>query len=266
MKRLFFMIGFAAMIAGTASCGSKNKTKNSALTAKDTLEWAGVYVGITPCADCRGIRTALTLNRTDSAYTLETLYLDRSDSVFKTTGTFTWNKAGNTVILDNGKENGFNTQFIVGNNSLTQLDKDGNVISGEFAAQYVLHKIDQNLVDRYWKLTEINGKAVTDNPKESFITFSGVENSVHGNSGCNNFHGSYETGAGNSLKFSAMASTKMMCIKESTEKEVLELFRAEVSYEVTADALIIKKAEKVAARFVLSAPKKEESTGITPVK
>ena len=45
-------------------------------SSRNSLDWAGTYEGVLPCADCPGIRTRLTLNR-DESYELSTLTLDR---------------------------------------------------------------------------------------------------------------------------------------------------------------------------------------------
>ena len=42
--------------------------------SRNSLDFAGVYEGVLPCADCPGIQTRLTLNR-DVSYELSTLYL-----------------------------------------------------------------------------------------------------------------------------------------------------------------------------------------------
>ncbi len=38
-------------------------------TSQNSLDWAGVYEGVLPCADCPGIQTRLTLSR-DETYEL----------------------------------------------------------------------------------------------------------------------------------------------------------------------------------------------------
>ena len=45
-------------------------------TARDSLDWAGSYEGVLPCADCPGIRTRVTLSD-NGRYEKQTQYLDR---------------------------------------------------------------------------------------------------------------------------------------------------------------------------------------------
>src|SRR5690606_254893 len=46
-------------------------------TSRNALDWAGVYEGVVPCADCPGIEHRLTLEQS-GGYQLETRYLERS--------------------------------------------------------------------------------------------------------------------------------------------------------------------------------------------
>ncbi|MDR3048621.1 MAG: copper resistance protein NlpE [Elusimicrobiota bacterium] len=146
MRKVFFTAIFAAVLLGFASCGqqSKSKTSSESIDAIDmhssriSVNWQGTYKGKTPCADCEGIQTTLTLN--DSTYVLETVYLGKSTEAYKTEGKFVWNAEGSCITLDNGKANGFNSQFRVGENILRQLDSEGKQIEGKFAEMYVLRK------------------------------------------------------------------------------------------------------------------------------
>ncbi|MDR0872509.1 MAG: copper resistance protein NlpE [Prevotellaceae bacterium] len=123
MKKILLVIGVAALLL---ACGQKKQ-----------VEVAGVYNGVLPCADCEGIKTMLEL-QADSSYILETQYLGKSEEINNYVGKFTLNE--DVLVLDNAKYNGFNTQYLVGDSTLTQLDAEGNVIAGEFAAMYVLRK------------------------------------------------------------------------------------------------------------------------------
>ena len=106
--------------------------------AQNALDWAGIYKGVVPCADCEGIETVLILNG-DNSYLLRTNYLGKPDAqAIEKTGSFTWNAAGNTVILGN-IENAPN-QYFIGENQVIQLDLSGNRITGGLADKYILIK------------------------------------------------------------------------------------------------------------------------------
>jgi uncharacterized lipoprotein NlpE involved in copper resistance len=91
-------------------------------TSQNSLDWAGAYEGIQPCADCPGIKTRLTLNR-DGSYELSTQYLDRQVAPQVVRGQFTWNAAGNAIVLDT---KGGEQRFAVGEGRLTLLNRDGS--------------------------------------------------------------------------------------------------------------------------------------------
>jgi len=105
--------------------------------ANTALDYAGTYKGVLPCADCEGIETVLTLDN-ENNYTLKTTYLGKDAAAVEKSGTYAWNKAGNTVILD-GITDAPN-QFFVGENQVFQLDKEGNRITGDLADKYILRK------------------------------------------------------------------------------------------------------------------------------
>jgi copper homeostasis protein (lipoprotein) len=56
-----------------------------------SIDWAGIYQGILPCADCEGIKTQIVLNK-DLSYVLETQYLGKDEKIFQAKGTFKWNE------------------------------------------------------------------------------------------------------------------------------------------------------------------------------
>lgn len=106
-------------------------------SSQNALDWEGSYVGTFPCADCSGIKTTVTLHK-DGNYTMQETYLGKENATFRSKGTFTWNRAGNTISLSGivGSPN----QFFVGENKLFKLDGDGNKVSGPLAEHYILSK------------------------------------------------------------------------------------------------------------------------------
>ena len=247
---------------GMNACQSNSKTQKSntkdvvADNSKNSLDWDGTYVGTVPCANCGGIITQITLKK-DNTYSLQVEYAGKENSMQKFEGTFQWNDAGSTVILNGLKEKSMPSSYFVGENKLTQLDMDGNVITGDLASSYVLTKINKNLVEKKWKLIEINGVAISSmNPQptvETFIFFQVDGNKVYGNSGCNNFTGVYKS-EGGALKFSAMISTRKMCIDMTIENQMNKLFQAVDSYAIQNNTLSLLQDKTILARFVLSEP------------
>lgn len=105
--------------------------------AQNSLDWEGNYKGMTPCADCEGIETELTLAR-DMTFVIKTRYKGKSDKFLEETGRFKWDDKGSNITLEGLKDRP--TQFFVGENTLTQLDMNGQKINGELAEMYILKK------------------------------------------------------------------------------------------------------------------------------
>jgi len=247
---------------GMNACQSKSKTQQSntksvvADNSKNSLDWDGTYTGTVPCANCGGIITQITLKK-DYTYSLQVEYAGKENSMQKFEGSFQWNDPGSIVILNGLKEKSMPSSYFVGENKLTQLDMDGNVITGDLASSYVLTKINENLVGKKWKLIEINGVAISSmNPQpavETFIFFQADGNKVYGNSGCNNFSGGYKS-EGGALKFSGMISTRKMCIDMTIENQMNKLFQAVDTYALQNNTLSLQQGKTILARFVSSQP------------
>src|SRR5690606_23263594 len=108
--------------------------------ARSSLDYLGMYKGKLPCADCAGIETSLQLSE-GFTYSLIRTYLGKKDKIEEQKGTFSWNKAGNAIFLENLKDEP--NQYFVGENTLTQLDLNGNKITGKLAESFVLRKIPE---------------------------------------------------------------------------------------------------------------------------
>lgn len=121
MKTLVLSLVLAAALG---ACMPRNDAAlpDPAHNSRNSLDWAGVYEGITPCADCPGIRMRLTL-QTDGRFELSTQYLERQVAAQTTNGRFTWNSAGSSITLDAA---GAGQQFRVGEGRLLQLNRDGS--------------------------------------------------------------------------------------------------------------------------------------------
>ena len=101
-----------------ASPGAK---PDAAHSSRNSLDWAGVYEGVLPCADCPGIQTRLTLSR-DESYELSTVYLDRDKAPRIVRGRFSWQPSGNAITLD---AEGGGKQFLVGEGRIAMVEAGG---------------------------------------------------------------------------------------------------------------------------------------------
>src|SRR5215472_3219133 len=89
--------------------------------SRNSLDWAGTYEGVLPCAGCPGTRTRLTLNQ-DGSYSLVTQALGSRGAARSVRGVFAWQPGGNAITLD---ERGGRQQFSVGEGRLTLLRPEG---------------------------------------------------------------------------------------------------------------------------------------------
>lgn len=113
-------------------------TIETPIDSHNSHDWQGTYKGVTPCADCEGIKTEITL-KYDLTYVEKTIYLGKADGkICEETGRFVWDKTGSKISLEGLK--GKPSQYKVGENQLIQLDMEGKIITGALAEKYVLIK------------------------------------------------------------------------------------------------------------------------------
>lgn len=144
MKKLFIIVAAMGLLY---SCGgntqkSQDEKANTEVqtpvdehNAKNSLDYKGTYTGKVPTASGEGMVVSVTLN--DDTFVKTTQYVGKPET-FEEKGNYTWNAEGNTVILEGVKD--APNKYFVGENTLTQLDMDGNKITGDLADQYILKK------------------------------------------------------------------------------------------------------------------------------
>ena len=98
----------------------------------------------------------------------------------------------------------------------------------------------EGITEKYWKLIEINGKAVVFNEttggREASLILKNEDNRVNGNGGCNTFFGTYEIDPTSlRIKFSQMASTMKACLNMEVEGELLKALEMVDNYSLSAD-------------------------------
>lgn len=135
----FLTLSMATLLAACSPLSSSSPATPAAdgHHSRNALDWAGIYEGIVPCADCPGIAHRLTLNQ-DGSYTLITRYLERSPTPQEARGRFTWDETGNRIQLDQAGFGGL--RFQVGENRLWMLNPEGQRITGPLADHYLLNK------------------------------------------------------------------------------------------------------------------------------
>ncbi|MDR1317601.1 MAG: copper resistance protein NlpE [Spirochaetales bacterium] len=98
----------------------------------------GSYSGILPCADCEGIQTRIRLEG-NGTYILQARYLGKSTELFEEAGRFTINSQ-NILTLEGLDGKPALPRYVVGADTLTQLDMEGNPITGSLADNYILKR------------------------------------------------------------------------------------------------------------------------------
>ena len=228
------------------ACNSNQPQVSTGDTSQTSLDWNGTYTGITPCADCEGIETSLTLNK-DMTYQLSNTYKGKSTDAIIKTGTFTFNQDGNSITL--GSITDGPSKYAVGENQLTQLDLEGNKITGDLADKYVLKKgtaLTQRdaLANTEWELVELMGKPVEQkvpSPKTLGLKFNN-DGRVSGFVGCNSVGGTYELMEGSRIKFSQLISTMMACEDMELENEYKKILETVDNYNLSDTALVLNRA------------------------
>ena len=270
MKKTLLILGMIALSFTACKKGAEKQNDTTAAdstivqadvhNAKNSLDYQGNYRGNLPCADCESIETTISLTADD--YTKRTVYKGKSDKVFKESGKFTWNEAGNTITLL-GLE--APNQYFVGEGVLFQLDADGNRVEGDLASNYQLSRIEISepiapvekeetetkeaakveLKNSKWRLVKLNGKSVQrskDAKREHGITFN-TDGRFSAFAGCNNMMGSYKLKEDVSrIEFSKVASTMMACGDMLTEQELAKVLEIADNYNFDGKTLKLNKA------------------------
>ena len=248
-------MGVCTLVLSMSACKSNSNKASDPISISDNsqnaLDWQGSYNGTLPCTDpdCMGIETVVSLNSGNS-YTITRRYLNGENQTTEDTGKFQWNKDGSAITLDNGK--GDKRAIKVGENRLFWLDQDGKIINGELAEKYILHKVNLELVEKYWKLTELFGEPIKegDVAKDAYITLRMLGNRLEGNGGCNSFFGSYEANDIR-IRFSQVGSTMMMCPSMDIESKMKQVLEQADNFYAKNDTLVLNRARMAPlARFV----------------
>jgi heat shock protein HslJ/uncharacterized lipoprotein NlpE involved in copper resistance len=249
-KNLGFLLCLASFFS--LGCESSNTQRGTGPTAPIMVDnsnssspWAGSYKGVIPCADCSGIATEVTLFE-DQSYSWGYKYLGKSDDIVEFKGFFEWDAQGKIVVFKDANSGDILNRFKLEENSLRMLDKEGKIIEGDLAHNYILYKPGTGIKGRYWSLTEINGKSIASitTLKEAFIIFSDTSNKVSGNGSCNAFFGSYQLSESNQIRIKGVGSTKMACSEQEKEIEYLKTLQQINSFTISGDTLTLKKEEE----------------------
>jgi len=105
-----------------------------------------------------------------------------------------------------------------------------------------------------WILYDVDGVTLMPsvNSKPAFIAFTpGQINRASGSTGCNNLTGTFELSGTHSIKFSPLATTRMMCPPDGNNKEerMLKALKEANNYYFTETELILANGSTIVAKF-----------------
>lgn len=149
MKKTLILLMSVALFA---SCGNSKKeavVETETITsevvetvpdqhnAANSLDYEGTYKGVLPTASGEGMQVTITLGK-DYKFTKDVLYIgEKETKKAQSSGSYKWDASGSVITLEDEEAP---NQYFVGENTLTQLDVDGNKITGAIADQYILKK------------------------------------------------------------------------------------------------------------------------------
>ncbi|MGW8123936.1 copper resistance protein NlpE N-terminal domain-containing protein [Roseivirga echinicomitans] len=240
--RLFSLTALYAI--SVISCNSSNKTENSNMieehTSQNSLDWAGTYYGVTPCASCEGIETELSIT-SDLNFTLEMNYLSEDEVTKTTTGKFSW-VDGNNIKLEDTNKGESPSMFKIEEGRVRMLDTKGNIIEGDLASHYVLTKSGNlEVEDKKWKLVELNGKAVEGSPYTHYLIFDSKNQRIEAKANCNSLQYEYKIRNTYQLITKQGISTLMACA-DDLEKEFIDMLNTVDNLSVNGESLTLNKA------------------------
>ncbi|MEA4918666.1 copper resistance protein NlpE [Proteiniphilum sp.] len=152
MKKNVILICFALVALSACNTGT-NRSNNArvngtevadpAHNSRNSLDWAGVYTGTLPCADCEGIDVEIRLNE-DLTYERVMIYRGKGDNRLSDSGRFEWDENGSKIkLIDSTSPGSANNWFQVGENKLFVLDTEGNRIESSLPPEtYIFEKTE----------------------------------------------------------------------------------------------------------------------------
>lgn len=235
---------------------SKRKVELSTYSdnSKNSLDWAGTYIGTLPCANCEGIKTTLSLFA-DGTFKRTIEYLGKKGETFSDEGKFEWNKEGSVISLI---DNSGNQKYKVGENQLFHLDNNGNQIKGNLSENYILAKTINETVsdnmsfeDKKWQLVSFMGKEIKQNKSDFYIIFDSKGKKLNTKVGCNVMNAGYDLNIELRLKIKPLMSSMMACPENSIEDEYISNLKTVDNVTTNGELLHLNRARMTIATFKL---------------
>jgi len=249
---LFLLLGLVFLIAAISGCFSSKKVEEVSEknvpdmhTSKIALDWQGDYMGILPCADCKGIYTHIHLSASRKYQVLEHR-LGRSSVVSLEQGTFEWTEDGNAIRLEN-------KQILkVHEHALVHIDEEGDMIQEERSNLYRLskagvgplkNKVSAALAKGEWQVYALlQGESEWWKSNQPTLNFDQKGN-LSGKAQCNQYFASFSVPATQQLELGTVSSTKMACPKLGEERRFMEALGRTHFFIMVQDQLVLTNDE-----------------------
>ncbi len=119
----------------------------------------------------------------------------------------------------------------------------------------ITRKNSQELYAKRWIPIELDGLTLmpTSTGQQAFLVFSaGQVNTVAGSTGCNRLNGKFELSGSNQIKFSPVATTRMMCEPDGNNMEtrLLRALEQARNYSFNENRLILLNGKIAVAKFM----------------
>ena len=229
MKNLLALAGLVLCLA----CSQKTYQHHSSM---NSLDWAGRYEGTLPGKNGTADPAVLVLKE-DLTYSLVR-------NANQSEGAFAWSPDGGRIVLPEES-----LHLFVGENFMKAVTRKGKDIEG--GKYQMVKKEDLGVLEKYWQLTELNGKAVAVKEGGRVPHLILKDDRAIGNGGCNNFSGSYELNeATGRIRFSKVAATQMACLEDTYEGEFFRVLNEADNFSTDGRTLSLNKARMAPlARF-----------------
>lgn len=112
----------------------------------------------------------------------------------------------------------------------------------------IINKNKSSLYNTNWKLVEDEEIVKGYNSEDVYFSIDRNEFKVTGYGGCNNFNTAVALD-GNAIKFSPIASTKMLCPTSNIEDSFLNILKEVTRYEIKENVLYLYKGNLLLLKF-----------------
>ncbi|MEJ5262331.1 MAG: copper resistance protein NlpE N-terminal domain-containing protein [Ignavibacterium sp.] len=146
MKNIKIIIGFLPVVLLVLGCASSNQSELNKYET-DTKKFSGLWFGELPCADCESISYELNISP-DNTFSEKSVYNGKSTTPFVDEGK--WEIVEGNILKIKGKNS--EKMFLISDNKLIMLDREGKQITSSLKEKYVLQrekkKSDFNLMKK----------------------------------------------------------------------------------------------------------------------